>query len=522
VAPDPPVPSETLAAIDIGTNSVHGVVARITVDEGGPRFEILEREKDMVRLGSSAGDIRELSDDAIDRTVAALARFRQVAEVHGAPITAVATSAVREAENREVLIDRAWTEAGVHVDVVSGVEEARLIHLGVLQAIPVFDQRLLLCDIGGGSTELLVGQRGEVLASRSLKLGAIRLTRRFFDGKLVHPGALDACRRHVRSTLAPFAREIRSLGVEVAVGSSGTVTALAEMAAVRATGARPRTVSNAVLTRAQLDGLVTELIDAPTAEARAELPGVDPARADIILAGALILEQVVHVLALPELVISDYALREGVLLDAWRRRHGGSLHHLSDLRRRSVLSLAQTMDEDPPHSAQVARLALELFDATRLRHGLGDDARELLEAAALLCNVGMFLSHAQHHKHSYYVIRSTDRLAGFTDHEVELIALVARYHRKSEPRGKHPEFAALDEADQRLVRALAGLLRVAIGLDRNHAGRVATVSVHDDGNRLEVRAIAADGEDISLELYAANARKDLLESALDVPVDVQT
>lgn len=521
VAPDPAVPSETLAAIDIGTNSVHGVVARMVAEEGGPRFEILEREKDMVRLGSSAGDIRELSDEAIDRTVASLARFRQVAEVHGAPITAVATSAVREAENREVLIDRAWAEAGVHIDIVSGIEEARLIHLGVLQAIPVYEQRLLLCDIGGGSTELLVGQRGEVLASRSLKLGAIRLTRRFFEGKLVHPSAVDACRRHIRSTLAPFAREIRALEVEVTVGSSGTITAMAEMAAVRTKGARPRTVSNAVMTRDQLDEVVAELIAAPTPDARAELPGMDPARADIILAGALILEQVMHGLAIPEVVVSDYALREGVLLDTWRRRHGGSLHHLSDLRRRSVVSLAQAMDEDPAHSSQVAHLALEIFDALAPRHGLGDDARELLEAAALLCNVGMFLSHAQHHKHSYYVIRSTDRLSGFTDHEVELIALVARYHRKSEPRPKHAEFAVLDEEDQRLVRSLAGMLRVAIGLDRNHAARASGLTVEDDGERVLIRATAAPGEDISLELYAANARKDLLESALDVPVDVQ-
>src|SRR5688572_31019871 len=150
---------ETLAAVDIGTNSVHGVVARMTAGDGGPRFEILDREKEMVRLGSSPGDMRELSTDAIDRAVAALDRFRQVAEAHGAPITAVATSAVREADNREVLIDRARHEAGVHVKVISGVEEARLIHLGVLQAVPVFDRRLLLCDIGGGSTELLVGQR---------------------------------------------------------------------------------------------------------------------------------------------------------------------------------------------------------------------------------------------------------------------------------------------------------------------------------------------------------------------------
>ncbi len=521
MAPDPSPERATLAAIDIGTNSVHGVVARITEGEGGPRFEILEREKDVVRLGASAGDIRELSDDAIDRTVAALARFRQIADVHDAPIRAVATSAVREAENRDELIGRAWSEAHVHVDVVSGTEEARLIHLGVLQAVPVYDRRLLLCDIGGGSTELLVGLRGEVLASRSLKLGAIRLTRRFFDGRVLHPGAVDACRRFAGSMLVPFAREIRRLSPEVTVGSSGTITTLADMAARRATGNRPRNVSNHVLTRSGLAQVLGDLLAAPSTEARAELPGLDPGRADIIVAGALILEQVLDQLAVEELIISDYALREGVLLDAWQRRHGGSLHHLADLRRRSVVDLAATMDEDPPHSAQVARLALELFDATAARHSLGDDARELLEAAALLCNVGTFLSHAQHHKHSYYVIRSTDRLTGFTDHEVELIALVARYHRKSEPRPRHPEFAALQEDDQRLVRLLAGILRIAIGLDRNHAARVAAVTVEDTGDRIVVRANAAGTDDIDLELYAANARKGLLESALGVEVELR-
>jgi exopolyphosphatase/guanosine-5'-triphosphate,3'-diphosphate pyrophosphatase len=420
-----------------------------------------------------------------------------------------------------VLIDRAWDEAHVLVNVISGVEEARLIHLGVLQAVPVFDRRLLLCDIGGGSTELLVGLRGEVLAARSLKLGAIRLTRRFFEAKHTHPGAVDACRRHVRSTLAPFAREVRRLEVEVGVGSSGTIATLAEMAAIRATGTRPRSVSNLTLTSEQLDELVEEIIAAPTPAARAHLAGLDAGRADIILAGALILEQVMDQLGLDEVLVSDYALREGVLLDTWRRQHGGSLHHLSDLRRQSVLNLAELMDEDPPHSAQVARLALELFDATQAHHGLGDDAREILEAAALLCNVGMFLSHAQHHKHSYYVIRGTDRLTGFNDDEVERIALVARYHRKSDPRSKHPEFAALDDDAQHEVCVLAGLLRVAIGLDRNHAARVRTVAVEDGKRRLVVNVAPMPGEDISLELYAAGARAGLLRSTLDLGVEFE-
>ena len=205
----------------------------------------------------------------------------------------------------------------------------------------------------------------------------------------------------------------------------------------------PRTLNNLTVTRDDIDGVVRRLAKAPTVKERARTPGLDPRRADIILAGALILEQVVDAIGVDELTFSDYALREGVLLDTWRREHGGSLHHLSDLRRRSVVRLAEQMDEDPDHSAQVARLALELFDATADRHGLGDDSREVLEAAALLANVGLFVSHAGHHKHSYYVIRNSEQLTGFTDREIELIAQVARYHRKSAPRQKHPEFAAL-------------------------------------------------------------------------------
>ena len=511
-----------LAAVDIGTNSIHGVVARIIEAADGPRFEVLEREKAVVRLGAVPGDIRRLTDDAIDRAVEALARFVPLARRHDAPITAVATSAVREAENRQVLLDRAREEAGVTIDVVSGTEEARLIHLGVLQALPLYDRRLALCDIGGGSTELLVGERGDVLTARSLKLGHLRMTHRFFAEEPVTKAAVKACRRHVRSTLAPFAREVRSLAPEVLVGSSGTIEALVEMAAVRRTGRRPRTVRNLVLRADELDAIVADLAAAPTAAARAELPGLDPGRADVILAGALVLEQVMRELDADELVVSDHALREGVLLDAWQRRRGGTLHHLSDLRRRSVEALAAAMDEDPDHSRQVARLALRLFDETRDHHGLDDEARELLEAAALLCNVGLFLSHAGHHKHSYYVIRNTDRLPGFTDHEVELIALVARYHRKAEPKARHEEFAHLDPADQRLVVVLAGLLRVAIGLDRGHRGSVADVAVTTDGDAITITARPADHADLSLERDAAEARRHLLERALERPVTITT
>lgn len=508
-------PPEILAAIDIGTNSVHLVVARLT---GPHAIEVLGREKEMVRLGSGAGDL-VLTDEAVERGVQALSRFREVAEAYGARISAVATSAVREAENRQVFLDRAREEAGVEVEVISGFEEARLIHLGVLQAVPVFDQQLLLCDIGGGSTELLVGRRGETLAARSLKMGAIRLTQRFFPGDKVSSSAVESCRRYVRANLAAFGRQVNKLGFEVAVGSSGTMGTLAAMAVARREAVPPKSWNNFVLTKGDLKSVVKSLVKAPSAEARSKLPGMDPKRSDIIVAGAIILEQVFEELGISEMVFSDYALREGVLLDAWQRRHGGSLHHLSDLRRRSVLHLAELMDEDPVHSAHVARLALSLFDQTCDLHGLGDDAREYLEAAALLANLGLFLSHAGHHKHSYYVIRNSEHLTGFTSREIELIAQIARYHRRSGPSPKHPEYAELSKEDQTLVRRCAGLLRIAIGLDRTHGQKVDAVEVIV-GKALRIEAQPVDGADIGLELFSASQRADLCAEALGLAVQV--
>ncbi len=510
----------TLAAVDIGTNSIHLVVARIHTEGTSPRFEVIEREKEMVRLGSGGGDMKQLDPDAIDRGIDVLRRFRRLAEVHGAEIGAVATSAVREAQNRDAFLARARDEAGVTVRVVSGTEEARLIHLGVLQAVPLFARRLVLCDIGGGSTELLVGERGESLAARSLKLGALRLTRRFFEGERLHPAAVDSCRRHVRSMLAPFAREVRRLEPEVLVGSSGTITSLATMAVQLDSPTPVRTLNNLVLSRAALDEVVARLVAAPTVAARARLPGLERTRADIILAGALILEQVMAELEASELTVSDFALREGLLLDLLRRRYGGTLHHLSDLRRSSVEHLVQQLDDDPGHAAAVARLALELFDATAVDLGLEPDDRELLEAAALLSNVGQFVSHSSHHKHSYYLIRNSEHLTGFSDDEIECIALVARYHRKSAPKAKHPEFAALGERDQARVRALAGVLRLAIGLDRRHASGVSDLEVERTRGRIVVHAHRLDHTDIDLEVYAANARSSLLADALGKEVVV--
>ena len=511
-----------LAAADLGTNSFHMVIARVS---GEGRFEILTREREKVRLGHGGGDMKDLSAAAMDRGISTLARMAQLAQRSGAPMRAVATSAVREALNAQVFLDRARLEAGVDVEVISGFEEARLIHLGVLQAVPVFDRRLLLCDIGGGSTEVLVGQGADVVTARSFKLGAVRLTDRFFPGGIIADGAVNACRAYIRSTLAVFERDVAAHDPEVAVGSSGTFEALVRIA--HAVGRNPelRTYNCQVLTRARLARVIELLVGSSTPGDRRKVPGLESERADIIVAGALVMEGVYDTFGVTEMMFSEYALREGVLLDTLSRLDGSTMHHLRDVSRRSVRHLAEVCDPDPQHSKHVAALALQLFDATASVHGLPKVSREYLEAGALLANVGLIISHDRHHLHSYYVIRNSEHLIGFTDREIEIIAQVARYHRKSAPKGSHPDFARLDPDEQALVRTLAGMLRIAIGLDRSHDGRVIGMNVDSTSDRLEIELVGREVEpgvraDLSLELYASGERRQLLEQVIDRIVSI--
>lgn len=510
-----------LAALDIGTNSFHLVVARLVE---GERFETLTREKEVVRLGHGGGDMKELSADAIERGLGALRRMRHIADSYGAELRAVATSAVREAANAADFIDRAHDEAGVVIEVISGTEEARLIHLGVLQAVPVFERRILLVDIGGGSTELLIGERGDVLAVRSLKLGAVRLTDRFFPEGRVTPKKVTAARGHIRDLLTHFARDVDEHGFEVAVASSGTAETVARITHA-AHGQTPLTTYNCALFSAgELGAALEELIGHRDAESRASVPGLEAARADIVVAGALILNGVAEAFGVEEFVFSEGALRDGVLVDTWNRLGGAGstdAHRLQDATARSIRQLAERCDDDPEHSAHVATLAGQLFDGLRSIHGLGDEHRRLLDAGARLANVGLVVAHSKHHLHAYYVIRNSE-LAGLTDREIELIAQIARYHRKSAPKSTHAAFAALRAEDQELVRVLAGILRVAIGLDRSHRRRVRGIRVSVDPKRVTVFVTPDPGpeRDVGLELYAANERKDLLERLLGRRVEL--
>ncbi len=512
-----------IAAIDVGTNSFHLVVASVGADG---HFEVLTREREPVRLGSGGEDMKRLASDAMDRGISVLGRMRRIADHAGASaVTAVATSAVREADNRGEFVSRALAEAGVDVEVVSGVEEARLIHLGVLAAVPLLDKRHLVIDIGGGSTEFVVGDGAEPLLLRSLKLGAIRLTDRFFPEGRTGKRAVRDCRIYIESFLGRLPAEIDELGFETAVGSSGTITALARMCAMRR-GDRDSRTGRLSFTAKELRSLTADLAGATTPEARLTLEGLEERRADIIVGGALLLCEAFRLLGIKRMDVSDYALREGILFEQIRRAAAPGLdpfHRLEDLRRSGVMHVANSYHEDVGHAEHIGDLALELFDGLSPLHGLGEEDRELLEAAALLHNVGVFVSHSAHHRHSYYIIRNSEHLTGFTEREIEIIAQVARYHRKSAPKSKHPEFASLSPSDQNRVRWMAATLRVAIGLDRSDRQVVTRIRVADMDDSAGPGGSEPDGElrlvarvspdvDTSVELFTAQSRSQLLES----------
>ena len=506
---------DTVAALDIGTNSFHLVIAKPV--EGG--FVVITREKQSVRIGHGAGEMKQLEPDAIDRGIACLARMQKIAESHNAQIRAVATSAIREANNQAEFVKRARKEARIDVEVISGVEEARLIHLGALYAIGDHEHPMLLCDIGGGSTEIVLANDDDILLSRSFKLGAIRLTDRFFASATLHPSAVSSCRSFVRSTLTILQAEIEQFGYDIAVASSGTAETIARLICAQSGKSGPQTFNRFEFTRIEIAKVVQLLADTPTVIERQQRFNLDPARADIILAGAIILEGIADVYGVETFMFSDYALREGVLIDTLQRQGRGPKTEVLDAAMRSVRLLADRCDDRPEHSENVARLAGQLFNQLHQLLIISPSNRRLLEAAALLANVGVVISHSKHHLHSYYVIRNSE-LVGLSDREIELIAQIARYHRKGSPKLEHLEFAALSADDQYLVRGLAGILRIAIGLDRTQDGRVNTLTITNSDRDLEIAIGTIKSADSDLNVYAANERRGLLSEVTGLRVKV--
>ncbi|MFB5652607.1 Ppx/GppA phosphatase family protein [Leptospira wolffii] len=508
------VRENTLAAIDLGTNSFHMIIVRVR--ENGT-FEAIAREKENVRLGSGLEEGGEIDPPAFRRAIECLKRFKLLADNAKAEIRAVATSAMREASNRAAFQEAAWKEAGIKIDVISGYEEARLIYFGVLQGLPVFDKKILLIDIGGGSTEVLVGYRGDILFSKSFKLGAIRLTEKFLKSDPLDSSQVRKCKLYVAEMLLPFRKVIRDLRPEVVVGSSGTVQATAGIIRAFEGEVEEGPLNHFTFSASEFRRAKNLILDSDNNKKRSKIPGFDSKRSDIIVGGVLILDELFQQLELPDLTVSELALREGIIYDTIRKwEHFQDLtqsKHLDDIRQKSIHNLLVSFTRDEEYARHVAKLALDIFDQLQPIHRLGKEEREYLEASALLHEVGLFISHSAYHKHSYYLIRNSEAMLGFTWGEIEIIALTARYHRKSAPKSKHREFQRIGSREQEIVQKLSGILRIASACNRNRQGLIETVKCQIRKNQAIFSLISKPGYEKSLELWACEEQADAFESA---------
>jgi exopolyphosphatase / guanosine-5'-triphosphate,3'-diphosphate pyrophosphatase len=503
-----------IAAIDIGTNSLHMMVCRVRPDLS---FEVIDREKDMVRLGMGGLDGRRLADASVSAAVLTLSKFMRIAAAQGVDeIVAAATSAVREAENGADFVGRVQRELGLRVQVISGTEEARLIHLAAAYAVHIGKRPSIVIDIGGGSTEITLGTAERMILGRSFKIGVIRLTERF--GRSDPLSGRDERRmvRHIRKELDTYLRQLARRRVERVIGTSGTIQSLGAMAAGQRLGEDLRNVRVSAKALRRLRKRLTTL----SLQQRLKLPDLDPKRADLAPAGAVLLDTLLDGLGADDITLCDFALREGLVLDYIRRnaQHIRTADRYPDVRRRSVIELAERCNYLAVHAQQVARLALAIFDATRTRHQLGSREREWLEYGALLHDTGTHISYERHHKHSYYLIRHGG-LRGFEPEEIEIIALMARYHRQGTPKKSHPEFAALPAERRSTVKLLAAIVRLAEGLDRSHAQVVKKIDASSRRGALRFRLTPAG--DAELELWAAGRHAAPLAELLDTQVEFE-
>ncbi len=493
-----------LAVIDIGTNSIHMVLAEILPDAG---YKILDRFKDMTRLGNGAFATRRLSVDAIARTLEVLKTLVKLARNKGFDrIVAVATSAVREARNGGDFVDLIAEQTGLTVQVISGIEEARLIFLGVRKSITLPDGPTVVVDVGGGSVELIVGNRDGMIHGKSLKLGAIRLADQFLS-KTPPSGAMmrsleDAVTYQLKAAFESF----RTKKFQSLVATSGMASNLSEVIHLRQTGQPLRQNNLATVLLRDVRVLEAELARS-SVKARLAIPGLDPKRVDTLLPATVVLRRLLELSGLTEMTLCDKAIREGVIYDFIERHREGlkAENEIPDVRRRNVFGLVRRCQAPEIHSLHVASLALRLFDQTKRVHGLGQQERHWLEYAAVLHDIGYLINPRQHHKHAYYLIKHSD-LGGLTADEIEVVANVARYHRRAMPAYNHEGFGSLAPRLKGVVKILAALLRIADGLDRTHFSVVQTVNVKI-GKTLVIEAIVSG--DAEMELGAAKNRADL-------------
>jgi len=508
-----------IAAIDLGTNSLHMVVVKI--DPTLPAFSIIAREKDTVRLGDRDLATGNLKPEIIKKAIAALGRFQEVAKtLNVETIIAVATSAVREAPNGKDFLHKVETELGLSVDLISGQEEARRIYLGVLSGMEFNNQPHIIVDIGGGSTEVILGDSHEPRTLTSTKVGAVRLTSELITTDPISHVEFQYLQAYARGMLERSVDEVLAnlkFGESPRlVGTAGTIETLAMINVREKSGVVPCTLNGYQFSFKDLRELVNRLRKMSNSE-RAAIPGMTEKRSEVILAGAVILQEAMTLLGADSVTVCERSLREGVVVD-WMLAHGlieDKLRYQSSVRERSVMKQASKYHINLEHSDRVAAFAYSLFDQTQgTLHNWGAEERQLLWAAAILHNCGHYISHSSHHKHSYYLIRNGE-LLGYTETEIEIIANLARYHRKSPPKKKHENYQnLLSKQHRQMVSQLSTFLRLAVALDRRQIGAIARIKCEysPDIKEFKLRIFPSHpDDDCALELWSLDFKKGVFE-----------
>lgn len=502
--------TQRLAAMDIGTNSIRCIV--VEADHKGG-YKVLDDEKSTVRLGENLSLTGAISPQAAARALDAVGRFRKlIAGLKVGAVEAIATSAIRRASNGQELLEALSGTFGHEIRVISGVEEAELAMVSAQRHFDMEYKRYAVFDIGGGSLEITTALGNHIEECYSLDLGAVVMTEQFLKHDPARAGDLQKLQRHVRTALKKQV-DREKVQLHTLIGSGGTTTAIGSMA-MNALGKSYASIHGYEVLRSEVVHLLAMLTRKTLAERRL-VPGLNADRADIIVAGIAVIEELMRFFGANQLLVNERGIREGLIIRAMEKHGLITVAAAPRTWRESALAFVRSCHVDEPHSLHVARLALSVFDALSVAFNLKKSDRKLLEAAAILHDVGYFIAYSSHHKHSYHLIRHAE-LFGFTPRERELIAQIARYHRKSLPKRKHETFQELHEADRQRVERLGGILRLADGLDRRRSSTVRSLSCVFGGTLFTVQ-LEGD-EDMSVEIFGATAKKDLFEKAFGMRV----
>ena len=506
-----------LAAIDIGTNSIHTIVVQTT---GQRHFSILDREKEMAKLGRGVFASNYISDRAFEIGLETITRYVQLADRLGVDeIITAATSAIREAHNGEDFLNQVVAQTGLCPRIISGKEEARLIFLAVRNSIALEDDKTLVLDIGGGSTEAVIGDRSEIFFQDSMPLGVLRLLDMFKDKDAVGEDERGVLEAHIRFVAQEAFAKINEIGFKRVVGTSGTIRTMGEAAHLAAGGESWQSVNSEVIEQKELGELTQKLLEMDCKD-RVKVDGISRKRTDAIHLGGVLLMQLLQMAKVKEITLCDASLREGMILD-YLERHSQetpAVFESLDLRHRKAANLVYKYESDWSENSHVAYLALQIFEQTKELHEYGDFEREILEFAALLHDIGQFISFRRHHKNSRYIIKQTNP-RGFNEEEVLLIRHLVRYHCKAKPSKKHKKFKRLSKRHRRLIKILSGMLRIAVALNKTKNQRVKAVACQVSNKNLKIAVSGA--ENLEVEIWAARRSCEVLAEALNYRVEIQ-